>query len=157
MWFHIWRFSCFLTDIKLKKEKNNTGPWSCSDLGSGQTRSSLQQIFFQGFLHVGEIWPLLRLSPPSPSATAPLASIISALGYQPWACARSVHACGSVAPSPSSAACWEGRYLWRFCNKADTVSRLTLPQGMEGAVHCGGAGGGEETGKRARVFAFTLR
>lgn len=152
MWFHIWRCCYFLTYIRRK----NTGQRSCSYFGSGHTWPFFQQIFFQGFLHVGEIWPLLWLSPPPLSTAAPLASIISELGYLPWACACSVHTWICCAVS-SSTACWEGRYLWRFCNKADTVSCLTLPQGMEGAVHCGGVGGGEETGKRARVFTFTLR
>lgn len=65
-------------------------------------------------------------------------------GYLPWACARPIRAWISLAVS-CSAACWEVRYLWRFCKRADTVSCLTLPQGIEGAVHCGVVGGGEET------------
>ena len=46
-------------------------------------------------------------------------------------CVRTVRACICFTVS-SSTACWEGRYLWRFCNRADTVARLTLPWGTRG-------------------------
>ena len=46
-------------------------------------------------------------------------------------CGCTVRACICFTVS-SSTACWEGRYLWRFCNRADTVARLTLPWGTRG-------------------------
>lgn len=72
--------------------------------GSGHTYSLFERIFFLGFACLSRTWPLVCLSPPSLSAAALLALIISDLRYLLWVCARTVHACICFTVS-SSAAC----------------------------------------------------
>lgn len=86
-------------------------------------------------------WPLVCLPPPPLCAAALLALIISNLRYLVWGLCVFVCMCMFTGTHSTGCAyicflglslCWEGRYVKRFYNRADTVSRFASlsPQGI---------------------------
>lgn len=117
-------------------------------------------------------WPLVFLPPPPLCGAALLALIISNLRYLLrqlcmcmcvcTVCARvctALYVCTSVFAVFSCAACWEDRYVERFCNRADTVSRFVSPLGIWLVLRrrvVGGGCQGRETGEGNRRERFRV-
>lgn len=122
-------------------------------------RSPRQFSFEVSRLFACRSWPLVCLPPPPLCAAALLALIILNLRYLLrglCVCVCTVCACActalyvrtSVFSVFSSAACWEGRYVERFRNRADTVSRLASPPGIWPVLRSRVVGGGCRGRKR---------
>lgn len=135
----------------IKCEENEIHSTRTKYFGSGNTYFLFLPIFFLGFACLSRTWPPVC----RPSTLSICCGSVGIDYLKPevsaaWmcVCARTVRACICFTVS-GSAACWEGRYLKRFCNRADTVSRLTSPLGILGALESRVVGVGKEIGERA--------
>lgn len=137
----------------IKCEENEIHSARTKYFGSGNTYFLFLPIFFLGFACLSRTWPPVC----RPSTPLYLLQLCWHWLSQSWGiccadvcvCVCAYCTCVYLFTVSGSAACWEGRYLKRFCNRADTVSRLTSPLGISGALESRVVGVGKEIGERA--------